>query len=100
MSDTEIDDMFAEFAKQTAQIRWAELAKHFARGVVVVVSPELDVVKVARDMAQDDKSALEGPISSGAIRRANDDDARYWNANDPELWAVVVAPWVLVQARV
>ena len=23
-----------------------------------------------------------------------------WNSRDPELWAVVVAPWVLVQERV
>jgi len=31
--------------------------------------------------------------------RADDVDARDWERRNPVLWAVVVAPWVLVQER-
>ncbi|MFT5113162.1 MAG: hypothetical protein ACI8P9_002490, partial [Parasphingorhabdus sp.] len=31
------------------------------------------------------------------VRQAEIEDARRWNESQSELWAVVVAPWVLVQ---
>ena len=32
-----------------------------------------------------------------ALRRASDDDARRWSAQNTEFWAMVIAPWVIVQ---
>ncbi|MCP4994198.1 MAG: DUF2288 family protein, partial [Gammaproteobacteria bacterium] len=29
--------------------------------------------------------------------QASIEDAKRWNETDPDLWAVVVAPWILVQ---
>ena len=39
-------------------------------------------------------------LFAGRIERLTTATARDWAARDPDLWAVVVAPWVLVQERV
>lgn len=82
---------------QTAKIEWEELQRHFARGVVIKVAPELDLVQTAAHVIDDDKAAVETWMASGQIANASDDDAREWTKTQPTFWAVVVAPWVLVQ---
>lgn len=82
---------------ETGQIGWDELAPHFARGVVVVISPELDLVDVAVKFCADDKTQFEAWTRDGLVHRAMDEDARLWNKNNSLLWSAVVAPWVLVQ---
>lgn len=83
---------------ETGRINWAELQRHFARGIVVVVSGELDLIEVAVKLHEDDKHQFETWVNNKQIWRARDDDARQWQAANTEFWSVVVAPWVLVQA--
>lgn len=90
-------DLRAQLNLETGRIQWRELAPHFARGVVVRVAPELDLVEVALRFAQDDRPQVERWLASGDLARASDDDARAWSAADTSFWAVVAAPWVLVQ---
>jgi len=82
---------------QTARIGWDELQRHFARGVLIKVAPELDLIQVAAHLIDDDKTSFEAWLASGQVARASDDDARAWTASQPEFWSVVIAPWVLVQ---
>lgn len=82
---------------QTAKIPWEELQRHFARGVVINVSPDLDLIQVAAHVIDDDKAMVEGWLNDGKLAHATDDDARAWTKTQPTFWAVVVAPWVLVQ---
>lgn len=91
-----VQDLHAE----TARVQWQELEVHFARGVVIRVDSELDLIKVAVDIANDDKPAVERWIAAGQVEHLGMETARDWNERDPELWAVVVAPWVVVQERV
>ena len=78
-------------------LTWHELARHFARGVVVVASPGCDLVAVAARMAADDADAVRALLEDGTLARASDDDARGWVVSEPSFRCVVVAPWVLVQ---
>jgi hypothetical protein len=82
---------------ETAPMDWPELARWFARGVVVVAQPGLDLVEVAASLAENDQEHLQDWVEAGQIRRALDSDAKRWNAANQQFWAVVVAPWVLVQ---
>ena len=84
---------------ETARISWQELERHYARGVLINVDPELDLVMVAAHMVRDDKMAIEAYLDAGQLRPTTDEDARDWGDRDPTLWAAVVAPWVLVQER-
>jgi hypothetical protein len=82
---------------ETAQLAWPELQRHFARGVVIVVAPELDLIEVAATFAENNQAQTEAWIHSGRVARASDTDAKRWHAHNAVVWAVVVAPWVLVQ---
>lgn len=84
---------------QTARIDWQSLETHFARGVVVRVDSGLDLVEVATCFANDDRSPTEAWIDAGQVEHLTLETARDWEKRDPELWAVVVAPWVVVQER-
>ncbi len=85
---------------ETGVLNWEELTPHFARGVVLRVSNDVDLIDVAEKVIQDDKTSIEGWMNSGDLRRATDDDARDWVTREPEFWCVVSAPWVLVQEKV
>lgn len=98
MTDTE--DLRARLNAETGRIGWDELAPHFARGVVVRVGMELDLVEVAARFVENRQEQVEQWMKSGDVRRASDDDAVRWADASPEFWAVVVAPWVLVQENV
>ena len=91
------EDLRTEMAQQTAKLGWDELQRHFARGVVVCIAPELDLVDVAARFIADDKAFVESCLANGQITRPTTDAAARWHAIDANFWAVVAAPWVLVQ---
>ena len=82
---------------QTGRINWSELQRHFARGVVIKVATELDLVETAAIIIEDNGSQIEDWMEQGKIANASDEDAISWQKTDAELWSVVAAPWVLVQ---
>jgi len=82
---------------QTGKISWDELVRHFARGVVICVEPENDLVDMAERLVKDQADEVGDLVEQGLLHRAQDEDAIRWTRETPEFWAVVVAPWVLVQ---
>ncbi|CAI8801604.1 DUF2288 domain-containing protein [Methylocaldum szegediense] len=86
-----------KLAEETGQITWQELERHFARGALIVIGPELNLVETAARIAEDDAVSVQGWIQRGQVVRATDEHARRWVHSRSRLWAVVVAPWVLVQ---
>ncbi|MEJ2401005.1 MAG: DUF2288 domain-containing protein [Xanthomonadales bacterium] len=96
MTATEIP-VHALLNAQTGRIEWPELARHFARGVVVCVAPGTDLVAVAERFVGNSAEEIERLSDAGRLWRAQDEDARRWQAEHTRFWAVVVAPWVLVQ---
>jgi hypothetical protein len=91
------DELHAQLNAETGKLAWKELERHFARGVVVWVTGDLDLVKVAEAFVQDDKPAVERWLTEGRVARASSEQAEQWHHTQPAFWAVVAAPWVLVQ---
>jgi hypothetical protein len=87
----------AKLNAETGKLTWRELERHFARGVVIKVAGDLDLVDVAVAMSHDDKAVVEAWLTQGRIARASTDDAIAWHAQQSQFWAVVAAPWVLIQ---
>lgn len=83
--------------QQTAKIPWHDLQRYFASGQTLHVSLELDLIDVALSMNKDDCSLIEQWINSGSLRPVSDDEAKMWFKQDATVWAVTIAPWVLVQ---
>jgi hypothetical protein len=82
---------------ETGKISWPELQRHFARGAVINVDPGIDLVQVASAFAYDQRNQVAQWMTDGKVVRATDEHARQWTDENPVFWAVVVAPWVLVQ---
>jgi len=91
------EDVRVKLNKETGKIGWLDLEKHFASGNVVYVSPELDLIEVAYQVSQDNKAVVEPWVSAQQLSPATDAQAVQWHDQNTELWAVVVAPLVLVQ---
>lgn len=96
-ADADPELLRAKLNAETGKLAWAELQRPFARGVVVKVSATLDLVEVALAVSRDDAARVADWARAGQIARASDADARTWQAEQTVLWAVVAAPWVLVQ---
>ena len=100
VGDDNLDDeelVFQKLNLETGQISWPELQRYFARGVVIIVAKDLDLVEVAKQFTLDNKSTVQNWVKQGLVKNASDDDAKKWNETQQEFWAVVTAPWVLVQ---
>ncbi len=82
---------------ETGKLSWPELSRYFARGVVIVVDKQLDLIDVAAKMVVDDKAAIANLLETQQMVRALDRHAQKWQDEDTLFWSVVVAPWVLVQ---
>lgn len=91
------ESLRAKLNAETAKIRWQELEPHFERGAVIVVDVPLDLVQVAQCVVDDDQASVSAWLGSGKMCRATPEHAADWRQRDPQLWAVVTAPWVLVQ---
>ena len=86
-----------ELNRETAKIAWSEMQRFFARGVTVFVDEEMDLLDTAAELSLDNKAALENWMRQGKVAPVNDEQAKLWLEHDTLVWAVVIAPWVLVQ---
>jgi hypothetical protein len=91
------ESLRAEFHSQTARIPWQDLQPHYARGAVVLVAAELDLVEVALQLRLDNTERFQAWMVTGAVSGVSDEVGLQLAETNPHLWAVVVAPWVLVQ---
>ncbi len=87
----------AKLNLETAQLAWPELERHFARGVVIKVANGMDLVEAALQVAENNAAAVQQWLADGRLAKSDLSDAEDWHARKPMFWAVVVAPWVLVQ---
>lgn len=94
---TPSDLLRAKLNLETARIAWAELQRPFARGVVIKVASDMDLVDAAVHVAGNDAAVVQEWLADGRIARVEACDAKDWHARQPTFWAVVVAPWVLIQ---
>ncbi|MEE4146562.1 MAG: DUF2288 domain-containing protein [Halieaceae bacterium] len=88
-----------EYLSQTARIYWHELQTWYARGSVIKVEASLNLVEVAVQLGLDNTARFQQWIAAGSVAPVTDEQARAWYEANPSLWAVVAAPWVLVQQR-
>lgn len=85
---------------ETALLSWSEIMPHYARNVVFRVASHVDLIELAAIMIEDDAGAIQSAMQSNQLAKLDVATAKKWANNESSkltLWAVVVAPWVLVQ---
>lgn len=83
---------------ETAQIEWKALERDFAAGRVVSVHQSLDLLDVAKAFAEDNSRLVKDWMDAKQVHAVSDEQALAWSQADADVWAVVIRPWVLVQA--
>lgn len=84
---------------ETAQIHWHELQRFFASGNAIAVDPTLDLTHVAAQIVADNATQIKAWMDAGLVDAVKDDQAQIWYEQNSLVWAVVIKPWVLVQAK-
>ena len=92
------NDIEHEINLQTAQIRWHELQRFFAGGNAIAVDASLDLTQVAAQIVADNATQIKEWMDAGLVDAVKDSQAQGWYEQDALVWAVVIKPWVLVQA--
>ncbi|MCB1853447.1 MAG: DUF2288 family protein [Halieaceae bacterium] len=88
-----------EYLAQTARLPWHELQAWYARGCVIWVDGELDLVELAVQLGLDNTALFEKLTAEGGVAPMSEQRALAWYEANPQVWAVVAPPWVLVQQR-
>lgn len=83
---------------ETATAPWRELQTFFAQGLVLNIHKELDLLTVGEQFAADNKVLFEQWLASGEVAQVSDEQAMAWVEADATVWALVIKPWILVQA--
>jgi hypothetical protein len=94
------ENLTQKINRETARIHWKALEPHFAAGQLITVATELDLILVARAMAEDDATTIKRWMDKQQLMPTSDQQAAIWQEINAELWAAVIKPWVLVQAVV
>lgn len=84
---------------ETGRITWKELEFFFARGRILQVIATIDLIEVASALANDEAQKVTNWLTTHQLQVLPDATAKEWAIDDSNLWAVVVAPWVVVQQR-
>lgn len=91
--------LYAKLLSETARISWQELQPFFARGALLKVAMGEDLVAIAAALAEDDRTRVAAWLDGGQLCKVEAEQAQDFLVRDPQLWAVVVAPWVVIQER-
>jgi hypothetical protein len=98
MTETSQQEIFrAKVNLETSRIAWKELQRFFASGAAVWLSKELDLVEVAFQLSEDNKTQVSAWMAAGKLAGVTDEQARIWYEQDADVWAVVISPFVLIQ---
>ena len=83
--------------RETARLQWQEIEPHFASGNVISVAKELDLITVAKAVADDNAVAIKQWMEEQKVIPTSDDQAIAWQKGNTEFWAVVIKPLILIQ---
>ena len=95
---TDNQELIARLNGETAKINWHELQKHYALGNVLAVSAAGDLIQVAIALHQDNAAQIQQWLSEEVLFEVSDQQALVWYETNATVWALVIPPFILVQA--
>jgi len=99
MSETpDNQELIARLNSETAKIDWHELQKHYALGNVLAVAEGGDLIQVAIALHQDNSAQIQQWLDEKVVLEVSDQQALAWYEANATVWALVIPPFILVQA--
>ena len=97
MTEITIPKNREELLQECAPIAYKEIENFFARGMLILISEDTDIIDVAMIIQTDNTNLLEKLIKQGQVVRAHDDHAIKWSHENTQLMAITAVPWLLVK---
>ncbi|AOE49883.1 DUF2288 domain-containing protein [Kangiella sediminilitoris] len=93
------EEMVAKLNGETAVVAWKEIERFFAKGNMLLIDQELDLINVAADLSLDNAEEIKPLIDSEKIQRMPMEFVKENCKPETEFWTVVVAPYILSQLK-
>lgn len=91
--------LYAKLLGETAVIEWKALERFWAKGDLIWVDASLDLIAVAQAMAENRSETFAEWRNAGTVGPVSADQALDLQSRDPEIWAVVVSPFIVIQEK-
>lgn len=91
--------LYAKLLGETAVIEWKALERFWAKGDLIWVSEHLDLIEVAQAMAENRSETFAAWRNAGTVGPLSAEQALDLQSRDPEIWAVVVSPFIVIQEK-
>ena len=91
--------LYAKLLGETAIIEWKALERFWAKGDLIWVEPTLDLIDVAQAMAENRSESVAAWRNAGTVGAVTAERALDLQSRDPEIWAVVVSPFIVIQEK-
>jgi hypothetical protein len=88
---------YQELKQECAAINYHEIERFFAKGMLVLVAADLDIIDVALQIQADNTQQLQQLMAQGKVIRVHDEHAIKWHKEKAQLMALTAVPWLLVQ---
>jgi len=95
---TDHQELITRLNSETAKIDWHELQKHYALGNVLAVAEGGDLIQVAIALHQDNSAQIQQWLDEKVVLEVSDQQALAWYESNTTVWALVIPPFILVQA--
>ncbi|VAW42025.1 hypothetical protein MNBD_GAMMA01-33 [hydrothermal vent metagenome] len=98
MSKTEIDPKSRkQLQQECAPIFFHEIERFFAKGMLILVAKDVDIIDIALILQADNTKQLQQLIKQEKVTRVHDKHAIQWSKQPTQLLAITAVPWLLVQ---
>jgi|TARA_B110000483_G_scaffold237598_1_gene312629 hypothetical protein len=94
-----LESLKQKLNQDTARIRWSSLNQYDYQDAIIQVDAQLDLIEVASEFASDNVTQVQAWMEKSLVAKISEEKVQLWLTQDPELWAVVVSPWILVQNK-
>ena len=99
MTDETDQETWARLREQLGEATWATLAEHYERDCLVMVSVELDILRVAAAVANDNTELVQQWMDEEKIWKPSEEQTVKWGREATSFTCVIVQPFVLAQDR-
>ncbi len=94
-----MEDLRTELAALLDEAEWNWLMPHAERGMLVIVSDDLDLLDVGMAIATDNTTSVQHWIGQNLLYKPSEAQIAHWNADDTRRFqALIVRPYVLMHA--
>lgn len=93
-----MENIREQLAENLDVAEWNWLIPHVKRDVVVLVSPDLDLLTVGEAIASDDSGTVQHWLTQQLLAKPSIDQLSLWNGQpSKQFQSLIVAPYVLIQ---